>query len=92
MEILNNFYNAIILSQEIIITTVFLVLILVIALLIGWNSNRSRPYTLEMMLRWLNEKYEKNEIQKKEYTDVKDVLEKSFNQINYYLKSYSKRK
>ena len=92
MEILNNFYNEIISSQEIIITTVFLVLILVIALLIGWNINRSRPYTLEMMLRWLNEKYEKNEIQKKEYTDVKDVLEKSFNQINYYLKSYSKRK
>ena len=91
MYILKNFYDSVITTQGIIIITVLLLLILVIALLIGWNINRSKPFSLEKMLHWLNEKYDRGEIQKKEFLDVKDEVENSFNQINYYLKIYNKR-
>lgn len=67
---------------------VLLAAILAIVLLIGWSVNRKRSQNIWQLPMLLKERYDKGEIFKKEYEDVKREIEKPLDQLNYYLKIY----
>jgi uncharacterized membrane protein len=71
-----------------ILIVVSLFVILAIVLFIGWTVNRQKFQSIGQLPRLLKERYDKGEIPKKEYEDIKREIEKPLNQLKYYLKIY----
>ncbi|MQY75962.1 MAG: hypothetical protein GH148_10640 [Clostridia bacterium] len=70
------------------VIALILLSILAIVFLIGWKVNRTYPQSVEGLFRELKERYDRGEISKKEYEDIKrDTFESVF-QLKNYLKLF----
>lgn len=87
-NVLRDFSNTVISSWGPILIAVLLVLILAMVFLIGWRVNRPRSYSIGAFQKTLKARYEREEIPKKEYEDIKREIEEPLYQLNYYLKIY----
>ncbi|GAH62431.1 unnamed protein product [marine sediment metagenome] len=70
------------------VIALILLSILAIVFLIGWKVNRTYPQSIEGLFRELKERYDRGEISKKEYEDIKRDTFKSVFQLKNYLKLF----
>jgi uncharacterized membrane protein len=66
----------------------FLLAVMAIVLLVGWKVSRTSPQSIEGFLKVLKKRYQKGEIPRKEYEDIKNEIKEPLLQIKNHMKLY----
>ncbi len=88
VNILKDFSDTSISSLGMILIAASMLVILTIVLFLGWKVNKPKFQSAEYFLLVLKSKYDRGELPKKEYEDIKSELKESLEKLKYYLDIY----